>query len=403
MSINILFTNGRPITKQNGVEVVTDVLAKYLQKAGFQVFFMHLRKYFSPVYQTDNVYFFPDENTGSKTNIDFYHSFLKEKNINLIINQSAEWIGESAAFLNTGTQPVIKLSCYHNRPLRNVDSFTGFFPKQIPGLKSSIAKGIRMLLYPYLSGRELDKIRKKFVFLQQNNRFVVLLSAKFIPQLTRWHEIDPAKFRAIPNPNSFTDIPFIPSSEKKKQILYVGRLMYEQKNTFLLLHIWKKLYKQFPDWELILCGDGPQRTLVESEVQSMPNVKVIGFQDPKPYYQTASILCLTSTYEGFGLVLTESMQYSMIPVAYNSYEAITDIIEDGVNGFIIQPYSVNKYVQCLSKLMNMSDGKRDIITTNGWQSVKKFDIDNVMNQWIEFIRQIFNENENGNKTEQPAF
>jgi len=399
MSINILFTNGRPITKQNGVEVVTDVLAKQLQKAGFQVYFMHLRKYYSSIYQTDNVYFFPEENMESEINIDFYHSFLKEKNINLIINQSAEWIGESAAFLNTGIQPVIKLSCYHNRPLRNIDSFNGFFPKQIHGLKSSTTKGIRMLFYPYLSRRELNKIKKLFVFLQQNSRFVVLLSAKFIPQLTRWREIDQTKFIAFPNPNSFSDIPFIPSSAKKKQILYVGRLMYEQKNTFLLLQIWKKLYKQFSDWELILCGDGPQKALVESEVQSLPNVKIIGFQDPKPYYQTASVLCLTSTYEGFPLVFTESMQYSMIPVAFNSFEAITDVIEDGVNGFIIQPYSVNKYVQCLSNLMNMSDEKRDVIAMNAWQSVKKFDVDNVMNQWIEFIHQLFNEN----GTEQPNF
>jgi len=389
MSIPILFTKGRPVTKQNGVDVVTDVLATHFRKIGFQVYFMHLRKYYSSIYESDDVFFFPEEDAESEANIKFYHSFLKEKDIHLIINQSAEWISESSIFLNTGLHPVIKLSCYHNRPLRNIDSFAAFFPKQKSGLKANITKGIKMILYPYFRWRESDKIKKLFVFLQQNNRFVVLLSAKYIPLLTRCHEIDPTKFIAIPNPNSFSDIPFIPSSAKKKQILYVGRLMYEQKNTLLLLHIWKKLYKQFPDWELLLCGDGPQKSLVESEVQSLPNVRLIGFQDAKPYYQTASIFCLTSTYEGFPLVVTESMQYSMIPVVFNSFEAITDVIENGVNGFIIQPYSVSKYVQCLSNLMNMPNEERDTIATNAYQSVKKFDVEPVMNQWIEWIHSLF--------------
>lgn len=394
MSINVLFTNGRPITNQNGVERVTDVLAKHLQKEGFQVYFMHLREYIPSNEPADPVYFFPGKNPTSEANRDFYHSFLKEKNIQLIINQSAEWIGESAAFLDTGAQLIIKISCYHNRPLRNVDSFSAFFPKQKLNLRTGMIKGIKMILYPYFRWKELDKIKKKFIFLQENNRFVVLLSTKFIPQLKRWREIDSAKFTALPNANSFSDISFIPSSAKKKQVLYVGRLMYEQKNTLLLIHFWKKLYKQFPDWELILCGDGPQKSLIESEAQSLPNVRIIGFQDPRPYYQTASILCLTSTYEGWGLVLTESMQYSMIPVAFNSFEAITDIIEDGINGFLIPPFSINKYVQCLSYLMNLPDDERDIIVKNAYQSVKKYDIEPVVNQWIEFIHQLFNENGN---------
>jgi len=393
MSINILFTNGRPITNQNGVERVTDVLAGQFQKKGFQVYFMHLRRYMTSEDQEgDPVYFFPEENLESKVNIDFYHSFLKEKNIRLIINQSAEWIGESTAFLNTGNLPVIKLSCYHNRPLRNIDTFAAFFPEQKFGLTASIARCVKMILYSYFRWKELDKIKKKFIFLQQNNRFVVLLSAKFVPQLKRWHEIDPAKFTAIPNPNTFSDIPFIPSVAKKKQLLYVGRLMYEQKNTFSLLCIWKKLYKQFPDWELILCGDGPQKSLVESEVQFLPNVRIIGFQDPKPYYQTSSIFCLTSTYEGFPLVITESMQYSVIPVVFNSFESATEIIENGVNGFLIRPFSINKYVQCLSYLMSLPDEERDIIAKNAYQSVKRYDVERVMNQWIEFIHQLFSEN-----------
>jgi len=51
-------------------------------------------------------------------------------------------------------------------------------------------------------------------------------------------------------------------------------------------------------------------------------------------------------------------------------------------------------VQCLSYLMNLPDDERDIIVKNAYQSVKKYDIEPVVNQWIEFIHQLFNENGN---------
>lgn len=61
----------------------------------------------------------------------------------------------------------------------------------------------------------------------------------------------------------------------------------------------------------------------------MERVVFTGWQDPESFYRDASILCLTSDFEGWGMVLTEAMTFGAVPVAFNSYAAITDIIDDG--------------------------------------------------------------------------
>lgn len=70
---------------------------------------------------------------------------------------------------------------------------------------------------------------------------------------------------------------------------------------------------------------------MEKQVRELKlrNVSFEGFQNPKEYYERASILLLTSEFEGFPLVLPECMSFGVIPAVYGSYSAVYDIVEDG--------------------------------------------------------------------------
>ncbi len=46
---------------------------------------------------------------------------------------------------------------------------------------------------------------------------------------------------------------------------------------------------------------------------NLKNISFEGFQEPEPYYARSSLFCLTSTFEGFGLVLAEAMQHGCVP------------------------------------------------------------------------------------------
>ena len=52
------------------------------------------------------------------------------------------------------------------------------------------------------------------------------------------------------------------------------------------------------------------------------------------------------------MVLTEAMQYSCVPIAYNSYESLDDIIQHGKNGFKVKPFKINEF-----KIFKKFDGE----------------------------------------------
>ena len=75
---------------------------------------------------------------------------------------------------------------------------------------------------------------------------------------------------------------------------------------------------------------------IENQITNykLKRVSLEGFKRPDNYYKRASILLLTSEFEGFPLVLAESMSFGVIPVVYGSFSAIYDIIENNKDGII---------------------------------------------------------------------
>ncbi len=162
--------------------------------------------------------------------------------------------------------------------------------------------------------------------------------------------------------------------------MYVGRIEWRQKRVGRLIDIWKRIYKKFPDWELVIVGDGPIRQTLEQKALKMERVVFTGWQDPEPFYRDASILCLTSDFEGWGMVLTEAMTFGVVPVAFNSYAAITDIIDDGKNGLLVPPFSHKEFARKLGSLMKDEELRREM-SKNCVQYVRRFDIQNVADEW----------------------
>lgn len=72
------------------------------------------------------------------------------------------------------------------------------------------------------------------------------------------------------------------------------------------------------------------------------NISFEGFRHPEEYYKRASLLVLTSEYEVFPLVLAESMSFDVVPVVYNRYSAVYDIIDDGKNSLVL-PFTADGF------------------------------------------------------------
>lgn len=109
-------------------------------------------------------------------------------------------------------------------------------------------------------------------------------------------------------------------NKKSKSIFYVGRLE-PRKGVKHLLHAFKILADNDPDITLLIGGDGPDRTKLESLAAELglKNVVFLGFISDKEklhYLRTADLYCSPALYgESFGIVLLEAMATRLVTVA----------------------------------------------------------------------------------------
>lgn len=384
MMKTILFVYPTPFNpKYGGVERVTDLLAKGFLARGNKVLYLHhvhkedLLNYDYP----SPVYFFPDSDYRSNENVVFYHEFLKKHKVDIIINQCGLF-EDSILYLNIGDNECKTISVLHFNPMLNYENLAS----EELILKEQDLKGVvklvaRTLLFPKIKKTYLFARKRQYDFLFPNSDKVCLLSESHIEDFEKhYHRYDKNKIVSISNPNSF-----LPQKcEKKKQLLYVGRLERGQKRPDRLLKIWKRLYRRFTDWEMVIVGDGKERTQLEQQAKNLERISFVGFQSPEKYYREASILCMTSNFEGFGMVLTEAKSFGTVPFAFDSFSAVHDIIEDGKTGILISPFSIKEYADKLALLMN-DEYSLNQMSENCIKDVVRFSEDNIINQWFSLF------------------
>ena len=135
-----------------------------------------------------------------------------------------------------------------------------------------------------------------------------------------------------------------------------------------------------------IIGTGPDEETYKNIInsQNITQVEMTGYKHPLEYYKKASIISVTSANEGWGMVITEAMQMGVVPIVMDSFESLTDIIDDNINGYIIPNNDIDIYTRKLLYLMN----NPIVINNMAKQSIKKshnFSINNMVNKWNKLI------------------
>ena len=172
---------------------------------------------------------------------------------------------------------------------------------------------------------------------------------------------------------------------KDKIVLFAGRFERFSKRVDRLIRIWAKAYKQLPDWKLILAGDGTELPAIKQMVADMklPNVEFVGFQeDMTPLYRRASILCLTSQTEGWGLCLTEAQANGVIPIAFACTAAVKYILSpSGENGFLVKGFNENKFAKVLVSVAQSDPEHLLKLRQNVVKKAKDYSPEKIAAQW----------------------
>ncbi len=323
--------------------------------------------------------------------------FIKEHQIQVVIIQtSMDVTAKIRKFLDKiGLQEVVLVSALHYSP------GTDEFPISMKELLNNIIqkKNILKNLTKAAISPIYNQLEHKATILAYRNAYefgnaTILLSNSYIPIYKQYASLkETSKFKVIPN-----SVPFQYSltaeeiRNKKKTVLMVGRMVEFPKRVSTILHIWQKIENNpsTKEWNLKIVGDGPDLEKFKSEASQLglQRCTFTGRQDPLTYYLNASIFMMTSEFEGFPMTLIESMQMGCIPVAFDSFGTLKEVVFDNINGRIIPINDTEKYVEAVLNLMSDTNKRIEMIK-NGLISCMKYNQDSVCTIWKSLIEELF--------------
>lgn len=150
--------------------------------------------------------------------------------------------------------------------------------------------------------------------------------------------------------------------------LCVGRFV-AKKNLRRLL----KAYATYRDacrtpWGLVLCGDGELGSELREFAMQLGSEGVIwpGFAqvDELPrFYGLASAFVLPSTTEQWGLVVNEAMASGLPVLVSNTAGCRYDLVEDGINGLLFDPFDEHDIARAMLKMTARSDAEQDAMSS----------------------------------------
>jgi glycosyltransferase involved in cell wall biosynthesis len=171
---------------------------------------------------------------------------------------------------------------------------------------------------------------------------------------------------------------------REKSVLFVGRLCDKDKNISGLLRIWAKTNKD--GWTLKLVGDGEDKQYLEDYAKQLgvsSSVEFVGWVDtPMEIMTTSSLFCMTSHIEGFALVLIEAMACGLPVVSYDLPYGPSDIITDGIDGYLIPNGDEQVFADRLSQCLANED-RIAPMSVAAIEKSKQFDVDTITDLWIK--------------------
>jgi glycosyltransferase involved in cell wall biosynthesis len=145
--------------------------------------------------------------------------------------------------------------------------------------------------------------------------------------------------------------------------LFVGRLA-PAKNVSMLIRAHAEYLERGGTWPLVIVGDGPQREQLKEQAAPQIRNGAVVFAGHKNvyelpvYYAFAGCFVLPSTRESWGLVVNEAMASGLPVIVSSRCGCADDLVEDGSNGYIVDPYSPNDLAAALGQISGLSKEQR---------------------------------------------
>lgn len=203
---------------------------------------------------------------------------------------------------------------------------------------------------------------------------------------TNWGDI--GNIRVIPN--FIEPLSIERTSSFNKQVIAVGRLSF-QKGYDRLIRAWKIVNDIYPDWILKIYGNGKDKEELLKQILDLNLTDVIEICTPVRNifneYKKSAVFALSSRYEGLPMVMLEAMQCGLPIVAFACQCGPKDLIEDGVNGFLVPEGDVECLANRIIRLIEDGD-LRESMGQASYHTSLQYNSAVVMKEWVSLFNSL---------------
>ena len=180
--------------------------------------------------------------------------------------------------------------------------------------------------------------------------------------------------------------------EKNNLIISIGRLT-RQKNLILLIRAFKKILIKYPNYHLLLLGEGEQKKLLTEETKKLKiqeRISFLGYQkNVYKYLLNSDCFILTSLWEDPGFVILEAALSNTLIISSNCPNGPNEILSNGQNGFLFQNNNLSDLLNKFDEFKNSTEDELNKKKLFAKKQIKMF------TQFAHFksLRNIINLNE----------
>ncbi|WP_445717631.1 glycosyltransferase [Flavobacterium sp.] len=386
INICIFAVDGQDFSSfRGGVGRIINILKLQFEEKGCKVFFITNKPKVGDAV-SDNVFYLPDLKVDSENNIIELQEFISRHEIDIFINELAYSL--ECINLCNNIKHLTKIINVHNNCIKCIyDSYPQMFKRS----KNKIIVKLVDTFNMWFLIKYLFKLRSKYIWKKAINvsDFFVVYFDSFKKEFEELYGIKSNKIKVITNPSTYDDLSSEIDFNLRKNIVYVGRIVETQKRFEKVIQLWHKLHDEFKDWSFDVVGEGPylDKAIIYANENKLDRVHFHGLQDPLKFWLNADIFTLTSDFEGFGMVLIEAQSCGTVPITFDCFSAINEVVNDEHSGIIVKDFKIDEMYHKIKSLINNED-KILRLKKNGLIQAKKFDKDLISDKWMKLFDEL---------------
>lgn len=200
--------------------------------------------------------------------------------------------------------------------------------------------------------------------------------------------VAPAAIAVIPGSVQPTLVPA--GAPRPYALVFVGRLVgIKQPGQFV--EILASVARSHPTVRALIVGDGPLRPALEQQAAALGVAEHLDFAGRtdrvQPLLARARVFVLTSRSEGLSIALAEAMISGVVPVVARVGD-LEDLVQDGVNGYAVEPDDIAAYVARVQALLDDPGLWSRLSSAAATSALRHAGLDNVTSLWQRHLHHL---------------